>query len=71
MLKNALADVAGEKWLILARRRDGSEEGKIGGSEILRFVDDYMIEWLAVASAVVGELNPRGSPPPVFVECKS
>ena len=47
MLENALPDIAREEQAIRLRRRQGREEPQLRRGQILRFIDDDMVEWLA------------------------
>jgi hypothetical protein len=49
MLENALADVAGQKQAVSCGRRQRREKPQLRRSQILRLVDDYMIERLGGA----------------------
>ena len=58
MLEDALADVAREKQRVLTQGGKGAEEGKLGRSQILRLIDDDMVEWLALPTCIVGRSLP-------------
>ena len=51
MLENALSHVARQEQAIRLCRRQSREEPQFGGREVLRFVNDDMVEGLARVAA--------------------